>query len=163
MSDLFLLLRLLILLIIANGAPILAKKFLGARFAAPLDGGMRLRDARPLLGRSKTMRGILAALGATALAAPLLGLGPILGLKLATAAMAGDLLSSFLKRRLGLPPHAQALGLDQIPEALLPLLLLRQSLDLSTGDILGLVVAFVGVELMLSRLLFRLHIRERPY
>ena len=42
---------------------------------------------------------------------------------LAAASMAGDLLASFLKRRFGLKVHAQAIGLDQIPEALLPLLL----------------------------------------
>jgi hypothetical protein len=32
---------------------------------------------------------------------------------------AGDLLSSFVKRRMGLAPHAQAFMLDQAPEALL--------------------------------------------
>lgn len=163
MSDLPHLLRILLLLTIANGAPIVARRLLGEHFAAPLDHGVTLRDGRPLLGAAKTLRGILVALGATTLAAPLLGFGWLTGLALAAAAMTGDLLSSFLKRRLGLPPHAQALGLDQIPEALLPLLLLQQILGLSAGDILILVIAFILVELALSRLLFRLHIREQPY
>ena len=42
------------------------------------------------------------------------GLG--IGLLVAATAMAGDLLSSFLKRRLALAPSSQAIGLDQIPE-----------------------------------------------
>jgi CDP-2,3-bis-(O-geranylgeranyl)-sn-glycerol synthase len=72
-------------------------------------------------------------------------------------------LSSFLKRRRGLELHAQAFGLDQIPEALIPLLLLRTTLGLSTMDIAVTVVAFIILELVLSRLLFMLNIRDRPY
>ena len=78
-------------------------------------------------------------------------------------AMAGDLFSSFVKRRLGLPPSSRALGLDQIPESLLPLLVCRQSLSLTALDI-GLAVAifFVG-ELGISRLLYKAHLRDEPY
>jgi CDP-2,3-bis-(O-geranylgeranyl)-sn-glycerol synthase len=52
---------------VADVAPIAAKHLLGARWQAPLDGGWRFVDGRPLLGPSKTWRGLLAA--ATALAA----------------------------------------------------------------------------------------------
>jgi CDP-2,3-bis-(O-geranylgeranyl)-sn-glycerol synthase len=62
-----------------------------------------------------------------------------------------------------LPPHSQAFGLDQIPEALLPLLLLRQPLGLTPSDIIIVLAAFVVLEIVLSRLLFRLRIREQPY
>ena len=50
---------------------------------------------------------------------------------LAVGAMAGDLVSSFMKRRLRLKSEAQAVGLDQIPEVLLPLLLRKSRLGLS--------------------------------
>ena len=77
--------------------------------------------------------------------------------------MAGDLFSSFVKRRLNLPPSSQALGLDQIPESLLPMLACRDALSLTVIDIaLGLGVFFAG-ELVLSRLLFRAHLRDEPY
>jgi len=77
--------------------------------------------------------------------------------------MAGDLLSSFLKRRLALAPSSQAIGLDQIPESLLPLLASHQELALTAADILMGVAIFVVGELALSRMLFQLRFRDRPY
>ena len=59
--------------------------------------------------------------------------------------------------------HAQAAGLDQVPEALLPLLLFRARLGLGATEVAVLVAAFVLLEVVLSRLLFRLRIRDRPY
>jgi hypothetical protein len=152
-----------VLLGIANGTPVFAKKLLKERFAAPIDGGLKLRDRQPLFGASKTVRGLALSVVATALAALLLGLDWGTGAMFAVVSMSGDLLSSFTKRRLGLALHAQAFGLDQVPEALLPLLVLRVSLHLSAGDIAVSVVAFIVLELALSRILFRLHIRDRPY
>ncbi len=77
--------------------------------------------------------------------------------------MAGDLFSSFVKRRLGLEPHAQAFGLDQVPEALVPLLLVRDRLGLGWLEIAALLTAFVALQVLLSRLLFMLGARDRPY
>jgi CDP-2,3-bis-(O-geranylgeranyl)-sn-glycerol synthase len=161
--DHLLLLRLMLLLGIANGAPIIATKLLGSRLAAPLDGGLRLRDGAPLFGASKTFRGVVASIGCTALAAPLLGFDWTLGAGFAAASLAGDLLSSFLKRRWKLQPHAEAFGVDQIPEALLPLVLFKARLGLSPVEIVTLVIAFLLLAVLLSQLLFRLNIRNRPY
>lgn len=155
--------KILILLGIANGTPIIAKKLLGDRFPQPLDGGLRWFDGRPLLGSSKTIRGLLLSIACTALLAPLLGIDAVLGAGLAAASMLGDLASSFVKRRIDLRPHSQAPGLDQIPEALLPLVLLHRPLGLGTGDIVLLVALFIAFEIVLSRLLYRLRIRDRPY
>jgi hypothetical protein len=155
--------QLLILISLANGSPVIAKRILGETWARPIDGNARFVDGRPLLGPSKTIRGVIVSLMVTMLAAPLLGLESGIGLLVAAAAMAGDLLSSFLKRRLGLPASARATGLDQIPEALFPLLACRSAFSLTAIDIVvGCVIFFVG-ELLLSRLLFRLRLRDRPY
>lgn len=106
---------------------------------------------------------MLLALLATALAAPALGLAWEVGLLAGATAMAGDLLSSFVKRRLGLAPQDMAPGLDQAPEALFPLLACRGALGLSAIDaLLGAGLFWVG-ELALSRALYSLKIRERPY
>jgi hypothetical protein len=87
----------------------------------------------------------------------------MVGALIAATAMIGDLLSSFLKRRMGLEPSSQCIGLDQIPESLLPLIAASFFLNLSIVEItVGTVIFFIG-ELALSRLLFRLHIRDRPY
>jgi CDP-2,3-bis-(O-geranylgeranyl)-sn-glycerol synthase len=79
------------------------------------------------------------------------------------AAMLGDLLSSFLKRRLGLASSARALGLDQLPESLLPTAVVAGPLDLSAPQVCGIAAAFFALELLLSRLLYRLRLRKRPY
>ena len=53
--------------------------------------------------------------------------------------------------------------MDQVPEALLPLLLFKTRLGLTPLEIAVLVVAFVLLAVLLSQLLFRLNIRDRPY
>jgi CDP-2,3-bis-(O-geranylgeranyl)-sn-glycerol synthase len=161
--QLFPILQALCLLTAANGTPVIVKKLMGSRLAFPLDGGLNLPDGRPLFGSAKTIRGVACATVVTAAIAPLFGLPVWAGAIVAAFAMLGDLLSSFTKRRLGLASSSQAIGLDQIPEALLPLLVCRTALSLSYTDV-GLAVGlfFVG-ELVLSRLLYALRIRDRPY
>ena len=154
--------KLLLLLLVANGAPVLLRKALKARWAWPVDGGALLRDGRPLLGPSKTWRGLAAAPALTGAAAWLLGLPFGLGALFGACAMLGDLASSFVKRRLGVPSSGMALGLDQVPESLFPLLAVRSELGLGPGYIAWLVAAFLLVELALSRVLYALHIREQP-
>lgn len=153
----------LILLFAANGAPVLAHWMLGARGAFPLDFGARFSDGAPLLGASKTIRGVIASLIAASLTALLLGLSWQVGALAGAAAMAGDLLSSFVKRRLGLPPHSMAPGLDQAPESLFPLLACMRALGLTVSDVLLATLLFWISELLISRALFSLKIRERPY
>ena len=156
-------LQLLVLLTVANGTPVLAKRLLGRRFSWPLDGGCRFFDGRPLFGPSKTLRGVVLSLGVTAALAPLVGLSPAIGVTVAAAAMLGDLVSSFVKRRMNRPSSSQALGLDQVPESLFPLLACRGALELSALDILAAVGLFFIGELLASRVLYRLRIRDRPY
>ena len=158
-----LILQLLILLAVANGTPVIAKLLLGDKFAASLDGGAPFGDGRPWFGPSKTIRGFVLAVLATTGAAVLLGLGWKMGVLVGTMAMAGDLLSSFVKRRLGLAPSSQAIGLDQIPESLFPLLAARLLLPLTALDVTVATMLFFAGGLLLSRLLYKWHVRDRPY
>jgi hypothetical protein len=158
-----LIIQLLILLMLANGMPVVAKNILGDDFAYPIDGGVRFVDGHPLLGTSKTIRGILLSVLVTSVCAPFVGLDLKNGFLVGSGAMAGDLLSSFLKRRLNLPPSSRATGLDQIPESLIPLLACRNSLSLSGVDIAVTVAIFFVGEMLLSRLLYWIHVRDRPY
>jgi hypothetical protein len=158
-----LLAQLLILLSLANGSPVIAKRIFGETCAMPVDGDVRFIDGHPLFGPSKTVRGLVASLLITALGALLLGLHIWVGLLVATIAMAGDLLSSFVKRRLHLASSSKATGLDQIPESFFPLLACRSTLSLTAVDIVvGCIIFFVG-EVFLSHLFFRLRLRDRPY
>jgi CDP-2,3-bis-(O-geranylgeranyl)-sn-glycerol synthase len=155
--------KLVLLLLVANGAPLIAYDLLKQRGAYPVDGGLRLPDGKRLLGDSCTWRGWLASAMVTTAAAPLLGLAATTGLTIALLAMAGDALSSFVKRRLGRPPGSMALGLDQIPEALFPLLGVRTQFSLQAWDIVLLVTGFIVLELLLSRILYKLRLRKQPY
>lgn len=153
----------LLLLVVANGAPVLAWYLLRRRFEWPLDGGRVDAGGKPWLGKSKTFRGILFSLLATATVTGLLDLGWLLGAGFALLAMVGDLLTSFCKRRLGLSPSSRAPGFDQLLESLLPLLGCARYLQLTGLEVLLLVVAFWLVDVSLSRLLYALHMRKRPY
>ncbi len=155
--------RSLALLALANGAPVIGKKIFGSRLAYPLDHGVTFLDRRPLLGPSKTIRGIALSILVTAAGALLVGVTPQTGALLAVGAMAGDLFSSFVKRRLGRPPSSRALGLDQVPELLVPLLVCQGPLGLGAIDIVLAVAIFLIGELVLSRLLYRVHLRDQPY
>jgi len=158
-----LVLQLLFLLMLANGTPVVAKKILGRRYSYPLDGNLALADGRPLFGRSKTIRGVALAVLVTATGASIIGLAWQVGALVGAFAMVGDLFSSFCKRRFGLPSSSRASGLDQVPESLLPLLACRNLLALTTADIVVCVVMFVVGEIVLSRLLYAVHLRDRPY
>jgi len=128
--------QLLVLLVVANGAPVLVKKALGDQLAQPFDGGAVLPDGRPLFGSSKTVRGVVSSFLATPLVASLMGFQWEVGAFVAGGAVAGDLFSSFVKRRLGFPPSSMALGLDQIPESVFPLAACRLLLPVTLVDIL---------------------------
>ena len=157
------LVQLLFTLMLANGTPVIAKKFLGSRFAYPVDGGVSFIDGRPVFGAAKTIRGVLVAVLACTAGAPVVGLDWTVGALVGATAMAGDLCSSFIKRRMNLQPHTMAIGLDQVPESLIPLFACREWLDLSGLDIVaGVALFFIG-ELGLSRLLFKARVRDRPY
>ncbi len=155
--------RLLILIAAANTAPLLAKSLFGDRFANPMDNRAVMRDGQPVFGSSKTIRGVLSAILATTTLAPLLGLAVSFGFLIGASAMVGDLCSSFIKRRFGLKPSSRATGIDQIPEALLPALLGWQPLALTASDVVAITAVFLLGEVVLSRILFRLKLRDRPY
>jgi hypothetical protein len=155
--------HLLILIALANGSPVIAKRIFGGNLAQPLDGNIKLVDGQPLFGTSKTIRGFVTAIVVTSAGALMLGSTLEIGLMVAITAMAGDLLSSFLKRRLGLPPSSKVFGVDQVPESLFPLLACRQAFSLTALDIAAGTAIFVMGEVLLSRLLFRLHVRDQPY
>ena len=75
------------------------------------------------------------------------------GTLVAIFAMAGDLFSSFSKRRLHLDSSSMAIGLDHVPEPLFPLLASRMLLPLSILDVVAGVTIFLVGAVMLSPLL----------
>lgn len=158
-----LILELLILLALANGAPVIARNILEERFAWPMDAGIRFFDGQPLFGSSKTIRGLVFSVVFATLGAWLMGLGWKIGAVVGSTSMAGDLFSSFIKRRFKMPASSRATGLDQIPESLFPLLACQQALNLGVTEIVAVVVIFFVGSMVLSPLFYKLNVRKRPY
>lgn len=153
----------LLVIVAANGAPILIHIWVEPRINYPVDFNFKFFDGNRLFGNSKTWIGVASIiLVATGLSWSF-GLGWQTGLLAGLGVASGDLLSSFIKRRLGMRSSSMALGLDQIPESLFPFFLLMNRFNLSMIDILLGVLCFTILELIISRILYRWHIKEKPY
>lgn len=161
MTDEFL--HLLLLIIIANGAPIILRELVHDRYNLAVDFGVLLPDKNPVFGPSKTWRGIAATLVTTSVAAWLLGYQTETGLIIGFFAILGDLTSSFIKRRLSMPTSSMAPLLDQIPESLFPALVVMGTFNLMITTVIVLTLIFVITELLLSHILYKLGIRKKPY
>ena len=157
------LLQLLLLIIIANGARILIRVLLNDEFSLAVDFGCKLSDNKRIFGFSKTWRGIFAALVVTSVAAWLLGYSLGMGLLVAVYAILGDLLSSFIKRRLAMAPSSAAPLLDQMPESFFPAFMMMQIFNLEISSVILLVFIFIMMQLTISHVLYLWGIRKRPY
>lgn len=82
---------------------------------------------------------------------------------IAALAMSGDLISSFIKRRLDIENSGRAFGLDQIPESALPLFYLYITGLLSFYYFLAGITLFLITEPAISYVLFKIGIRKHPY
>jgi CDP-2,3-bis-(O-geranylgeranyl)-sn-glycerol synthase len=157
------LLQILLMLLATNGAPILVARLLRSRWDLAMDMGKKLSDGQPLFGSSKTWRGFFAALGTASLLSVVLGHGIWFGLMFGVLVMIGDLISSFVKRRRGLKPSDQSMGWDQLPEALIPSLYAVLTLGYSWWLAIPLTLGFMLIGVLVSKPLFHIKIRKRPY
>ena len=151
------------LLLIANGAPILADCVCRHLLKYGADGGLRMPDGQPIFGESKTVRGIAAAIAATSIVAVLIGYSATTGALVGALAMLGDLLSSFIKRRLRRPPTSKVIALDQIPEALIPATVMASQFNLTAPGIATVTGLFLLIGFGLSPMLHALGIRKQPH
>jgi len=154
---------LLFLIFAANSAPILFALLLPNWLNCSVDGGRQGWDGHPLLGASKTWRGLVGGLTLPTLLAIPIGWSPLLGCLIGLFAMLGDLCSSFIKRRLAMSPQARATGLDQIPESLFPAFIATTFITTTWLDLIVITLTFMLVEMSISPLLYRLRVRGKPY
>jgi hypothetical protein len=155
--------QVLVMLTVANSAPVVIKSIFGGIANWPLDFDCRLRDGQPLLGKSKTIRGVVGAILCTMGSAPLIGLDWRAGALTAAGAMAGDLLSSFIKRRGAMRSSSMALGLDQIPEAFFGALAARAAVPIGVADIIVITLVFFCGQVIVSRGAHAIGLRQEPY
>ncbi|AAL80522.1 hypothetical protein PFDSM3638_01960 [Pyrococcus furiosus DSM 3638] len=128
----------------ANSSPVI----LGG--GTPIDFGKTWRDGRRIFGDSKTWRGFLGGLTVGTLIGviqqiiypyyPSLSLAFKVSFLLALGALVGDLIGSFIKRRLNLPPGYPAVGLDQWGFLISALCFAYPVHTIPTGEVLLLLV-----------------------
>lgn len=147
----------LLLVMTANSAAWATGRLGAGRAHAALDFGITLRDGTRLLGSHKTWRGLIAATVLTGMVAYLLKVGFVLGMAFGALALVGDAVSSFIKRRLRTAPGAEIPGLDQLPEALLPLMMLANPLGLGVVSIISVTLLFTILDLAATGIRHRIH------
>jgi CDP-2,3-bis-(O-geranylgeranyl)-sn-glycerol synthase len=145
----------LLLVSTANATPWLLAVWLGDRGAVPLDHGLTLPDGKRLLGAHKTWRGLLGGTLGCACAAAVTDVGFEIGAWFGMLALAGDAAASFVKRRIGLGSGSEVPGLDQLPEAVLPMWMLAPQLRLTGLDIVVAACAFLLIDVVTVRLRHR--------
>ena len=156
-------LELFVMLVLANGCPVIAARLLHQRGNRPVDGGRLWRDGRPIFGPSKTWRGLLSGTIVCLGFSAWVGLGWLFGALFGLVALTGDLISSFIKRRLGLTSSARALWLDQLPEAVLPMIVAWLWLPILLWQAIAVALLFAVCNMVFSPVLYRLGIRKQPH
>lgn len=159
---------------ISNGAPVL---FGGG---AKVDFGKKFFDGKRVFGDSKTIRGLASGIAVGTLAGvvivfslqylPWLSLQEkvVLAFAASAGAMVGDLLGSFVKRRLGLAPGSQYFLLDQLLFLVVALAFVAYAqptvLSLLNGwDVLWLLVLTYFLHLAFNGLAHRLQLKKVPW
>lgn len=144
--------RALALLAAANAVPVIVAQLTQDRWSAPLDFGYVMADGERLFGSHKTWRGLISGMLACIAVGMLFDLPLWVGAGFAAASLLADSISSEIKRRMHLKPGAEYLGLDQIGEALLPLVVFAHPLSLGLVEVIGIVIAFVILDVATAEL-----------
>jgi CDP-diglyceride synthetase len=139
-------LQALALLITANAVPVIVGKLARERASHPLDFGRVMPDGERLFGSHKTWRGLASGVVACAVLAAYFGFPAWLGAAFAALSLLADACSSAVKRRMRLKPGSEVLGLDQLGEALVPLLVFAKPLGLQAGEITLVTAAFFALD-----------------
>jgi CDP-2,3-bis-(O-geranylgeranyl)-sn-glycerol synthase len=141
----------LLLLIVANSTPVVMAQLLGTWRNSPIDAGIKLCDGRPLFGPHKTWRGFISGTAAAGLFGTLLPTGFVISASGGLLALTGDLLSSFLKRRMNRASGQSTPLVDQLPEALLPMLVFQNALVLPASSIAATAVIFSLLDMFAAK------------
>jgi CDP-2,3-bis-(O-geranylgeranyl)-sn-glycerol synthase len=131
----------------------------------PIDIGLNFIDGKRIFGTSKTLRGFGMALILGILAAIVeeIFLGPgilLIGVLAALGALLGDLIGSFIKRRIDFKPGQPFPVLDQLDFILGALILTYPVQQISFGTIIILVVFTPPIHLLANYFAYRLGVKK---
>ena len=149
---------------VANATPIVLG---GGR---PIDAGKKFTDGRSIFGAGKTVQGFIAGLAAGTFVGLLQGIAAgtlsrylALGFLLALGALLGDLLGSFIKRRLGIKRGGLAPGLDQLSFVVVALLAASPLALPSWEIVLTIIIITLPIHLATNFGGYKLGLKSKPY
>jgi len=151
----------------ANGAPVL---FGGGR---SIDGGRKFRDGNPVFGSHKTVRGFVSGLvigtfvgwvqETYGLSVGLPQGSTVLGFTLSLGALLGDLLGSFIKRRMNLEPGEHLPLSDQLDFVLVALLFSLPVQPPNPTYAVIIVVLTAPIHYMVNVMAYLLKLKKTPW
>ncbi|MCW4049830.1 MAG: CDP-2,3-bis-(O-geranylgeranyl)-sn-glycerol synthase [Candidatus Bathyarchaeota archaeon] len=140
----------------ANASPVV----LGG--GPPLDGGSRWSDGRPLLGDHKTIKGtfygILVGIIVGVLQGNIVG-----GSMQAVGAIAGDIIVSFLKRRIDLVPGESFPVGDQLDFIVFAVILSYPFQNTSWGQIVTILLITLPIHYAVNYIAWLTKLKEHPW
>jgi len=143
----------------ANAAPVI----FGGGF--PIDGGRTFLDGKPIFGSHKTFRGFFSGLVVGTLVGFVQGTlfqyNVLLGFALSIGALVGDLLGSFFKRRLDLPPGSTLPIVDQLGFILGALLFSLPVSPPTLPIVLIVLIITLPIHFLTNFLGYRLGVKKR--
>jgi predicted MPP superfamily phosphohydrolase len=160
MENMLIFIKILILLWSINLTPVLLAYFFEGKWDTPLDKGILFIDGKPLLGSHKTIRGTLGGIAAGIFFGLVLGISWWVALSAGIMSMLGDLLSSFIKRRLDMIEGADSPVMDQLFEGALPFVIIAPAYSLSFAKLFFLILVFVIVAYLGAQFLTRVLLTE---
>jgi CDP-2,3-bis-(O-geranylgeranyl)-sn-glycerol synthase len=129
---------------------------------APLDGGRTWRDGRPLLGSHKTIKGTFFGI----LIGTLVGFiqfNAIGGLLQATGAITGDLVVSFIKRRMNMVPGESLPLADQLDFIIVAIIFSSTVQQTSLDKIIAIILVTVPIHYVVNFIAWLLKLKENPW
>lgn len=153
----------------ANAAPVI---FGGGK---PIDCGKKFFDGKPIFGSHKTYRGFISGLligtfigWLQEFIAPKASLptgSTFLGFILSLGALAGDLIGSFIKRRLNLKPGTPLPIVDQLDFVLFALLfaLIANPYYISSLGIILIIILTGPIHVLANIIAYLLHLKDNPW
>jgi len=151
----------------ANAAPVI---FGGGR---PIDEGRNFLDGKPIFGSNKTWRGFISGIligtlvgWAQETLAPNAGLPKgslLLGFILSLGALIGDLIGSFIKRRLNLKPGKPLPISDQIDFVLVALLFSLAVQPPPLIEALIIILLTAPIHILVNLMAYLLRLKKTPW
>jgi CDP-2,3-bis-(O-geranylgeranyl)-sn-glycerol synthase len=142
---------------IANATPVL----LGG--GPPIDGGRTWVDDQPLFGDHKTVRGTFSGI-IVGIAIGILQMQPLRGVLLSVGAIGGDIIVSFIKRRIKLKPGAMFPIADQMGFIVFAVLLVSLVQPSPTWErAVAILIATLPIHYLTNVIAWILKLKRNPW